>query len=139
MKHYSKTRQNSNIVATGIGSGIALVFSVLLTGLLANLTLKGSIDQNKAGIYVFAIRAISVAAGIIIGKVFITQKYLLTACLTGCLYLIVITIAGITIYGNSLYHIGECALSVLLGSTTACILTVNKQGRKTKHRTKYEH
>lgn len=120
-----------------IGTIIATAISVGLTALLANLVLKGSVEESGTGWYVFGIRLLSVAVGSLVGTGLADEKILPVIGVVSGGYLVALLALGIVFFDGSFRQFGLGLLSVLIGGGLACAVRLmprksNKRAVRTR-------
>ncbi len=135
-KHLGAVVNRSAATSIGIGVGGAVAVSALLSMGLSSLVINGAIQETTTSRYIFAIRALSVLIGGLLGAGIAKGKYLPVIGLTTLGYLIVLLGVGIAMYDGSFQNFGAGIVSVLAGGIIACILKLKPQ-RKSKRNARY--
>ena len=132
MKFKFRTARLSNhSVAFGstIGILISLVISMLMMTGMTSLLISGRTGENVVGVSVFAIRAIAVLVGVIIGTSILKEKYVVAAGVISLGYLLLLTGFGIVLYDESFKGFGLSAISAALGGAVGCIFRLKLQNK----------
>lgn len=118
--------------AVTVGVIVALLLGLLLTALLTNLTLNGGLREEGAGIFIFAVRFISVLVGALIAGVILKEKYLPLVGFTALGYLLVLLGIGIVFFDGSFKHFLSGVGSTLLGGVVSILILKSPGARKHK-------
>ena len=118
------------IKAAAIGSGCALGASVVLTALVSVLVLNGSIKENGSAYAVFAIRALSVAIGALIGTGLAEEKLLPVIGVITAGYILILLAFGIVLFDGSFYRFGAGLMSSIIGGAVAAIIRLKPKKSK---------
>lgn len=121
-------------VITGAGAGvlIAVVVSILLTGLYGILMLNGQVEESPSMAAVFLIRMVSVAIGGCIAGTLTKAHFLPVVGIVTAGYLVLLAGTGIVAFDGSFKNFGAGVLSILLGGAAACITKVKAPKRQRK-------
>lgn len=134
-KHLTKKANASLSTGIVLGTGAAILISILLTAVLTSIVLNGRIGESGVNNYVFVIRAVSVLVGCMISTILINNKHLLVIGLTALGYLIIIIGWAIVLYNGSFHSFASGLVSVLLGAVGASIIKL-KPPKKSTHKLK---
>lgn len=133
-----KTSKTGQSLTMAIMAGVfaASALSILLTALVTNLVLKGSLYEKSVGATIFLIRSISTLVGALIGGTVLKQKFLLQVGLTALGYMAILLGIGIVFYDGSFKHFFSGAVSVLVGALAALMVLLMPK-RKSRRSLKF--
>lgn len=124
----------SKSTAIIIGIAVASLLSVLLTGVISNLVLKGNLSEKLANGAVFVIRTISVLAGALIGGSLLKHDYLILIGIIVSGYLTMLIGAGIVFFNGSFKNFLLGIISVIIGGAVALLILQAPKGNRYKHK-----
>ena len=110
-----------------VGTGVALIISILLSALLTGLILKDSLQEKVTWISLFFVRIIAVMAGGLVSASFAHGKILPAIGLIIASYLLVLLGTSIIAFDGKLDGFGIGVLSALIGGIIACIIKLKPQ------------
>ena len=110
-----------------IGVAAAATISLLLTGGMTSLVLKGNMGSDGVNIAIFFVRALSVLIGCLIGTGLYKEKMLMiVGVIAGC-YLLLITALGVVVFDGSVKYFFGGTLSVAAGGAGGCLIRLSAQ------------
>ena len=122
----------SVVTGAGVGVLIAVVVSILLTGLYGILMLNGQVGESPSMAAVFLIRMVSVAIGGYIAGALTKAHFLPVVGIVTAGYLVLLAGTGIVAFDGSFKNFGSGVLSILLGGAVACITKVKAPKKQRK-------
>lgn len=130
-----KTKMNHGTIpgwlsAAVIGGVIAIIISIGISMLAANLLLNGRIGETAVGILTFVARLLSVVLGCLIGTNLHKEKCIQTVAVICAVYLIVLIAMGIILFDGSFHQFGAGLLSVIAGGAIACLIKLRPKKNK---------
>lgn len=131
-----KTQDNQSLIVIAmLGVTVAVVFSLLLSMVQTSLTLKGKMQVDNAGLYVFVIRTIAVLFANLLFVRKTEERVLPCVGIISAGYLIALLSVGLVLYDHSFQNFFTALVSVLLGGVLSLLIKL-KPKRKQKYRPK---
>ena len=114
----------------GIGIGITVIISVALLSLISHLILKGSISEEKSGIYIVVTRIISVLLGSLMGARISNKKPLPIMMTISGGYLFLLLCVAIVVYDGAFKNVLVGIMSIFAGCAIACMIKLKTQNKR---------
>ena len=131
-KVQSSNTHRSFTTAILAGTIVAVIFSALLTALMAHFILKGNLREETVFAITFVIRMVSTSIGALIGGVIFKEKHLLQVFFTALAYLLFLIGAGIVFFDGSFKNLLSGVLSVSIGAAMTIFILKRKKGNRRK-------
>lgn len=120
-------RKASSALSVAVGTVVAVGISLAMTCGITSLILRGNMGMNGVSVALFAVRALSVLVGCLVGTGLYKEKMLIVLGAVAGGYLLLITATGVLIFDGSVKHLLIGVLSVALGGGVACFIRLSVQ------------